>query len=93
MPVLELSRPARRSLAALLRGDRRQADRARTVLRALRAGRPLPGARRLSGSRAGQTRVAVGKLRILYAAAGDHVHVLAIGYRRDIYGLGSGISN
>lgn len=88
MPVLQLSRDARRALAALRRGDRRQADRVRAVLHTLRAGRPVPGARRLHGPRTGQTRIPVGKLRVLTEPAGGAVHVVAIGYRRDIYGGG-----
>ncbi|MFF1733775.1 type II toxin-antitoxin system RelE/ParE family toxin [Streptomyces sp. NPDC058247] len=93
MPAVNLSRNARRSLAALRRGDRRQVERVHTVLRTLRAGRPIPGARRLTGDRAGQSRVMIGKLRLIYEPAGESVRVLTIAYRRNAYGGGSGHSN
>lgn len=93
MPAVQLSTAARRSYTRLRRGDRRQAERVRIALAQLRAGQQPPGARRLTGDRTGQSRASVGKLRILYESAGVSVRVLAIGYRRDVYGGGAGHSN
>ncbi|MFE6165446.1 type II toxin-antitoxin system RelE/ParE family toxin [Streptomyces sp. NPDC056486] len=93
MTAIQLSPAARRSYTRLRRGDRRQAARVEAALAQLCAGQYPASARRLTGPRTGQHRVTIGKVRILYATAGGAVSIIAIGYRRDVYGGGAGHRN